>query len=59
MALKVTGIGPASAASELAGIGDEFVVVLSGTKDDCKAAAHLLFEEVSLHVEKSDKEQSE
>lgn len=49
MALIVTGIGPASEAPELAGMDAEFVVVLSGSKSDCKQAARLMFERVSLN----------
>ena len=52
MTLRLTGIGPAKYAPELCGFGDQFVVVLSGTKDECRAMRHLLFEAVSLEVAK-------
>lgn len=48
MALVVSGIGPADCLDDIAAHGSEFVVVLSGTMADCKAAAQLLFDEVSL-----------
>jgi len=48
MTLKVTGIGPASEAPELCSFDAEYIVVLSGPKDDCKEAAKLLFEHVKL-----------
>lgn len=56
MTLTVTGIGPADSAKELAGFGAEYVVVLSGAKEDCKAAAKMLFEEVTLKIQPHVKE---
>lgn len=48
MTLTVSGIGPASEAPELSDVGAEYIVVLSGTKDECKESAKLLFEAVKL-----------